>query len=186
MKKLMTILLISMLCVAFVATFTTKEVGAEGKETWIDKEYVDICEDVGKHYHVSPELLEAIIETESSGEQYANNGECKGLCQIYADVHGVRMARLGITDIYDPKSNIKLAADILAECYKAYGDDTMMVLMLYNGTAHAKQRAEGGDFSDYARKVSKRAYELEGVHNKHNYSKYCRNPWILEQRFKED
>ena len=33
-----------------------------------------------------------------------------------------RMARLGVTDIYDPASNILVGIDILAEYYHTYGN----------------------------------------------------------------
>ena len=166
----------------------TMKTGAEDeiKDTWIDDEYVALCEEIGAEYNISPELLVAIIETESSGQQYADNGNCKGLCQIYAGVHIARMQKLGLHDIYNPRTNITLAADILKENFEQYGDDLSLVLMAYNGTSHARQKAEAGQLSDYAVKVSKRAYDLETLHGKHNYTQYLRNPKLLEWRAKDD
>lgn len=159
---------------------------AELKDTMIDEEYIAICEEVGAEYNIAPELLEAIIENESAGEQYATNGTCYGLCQINYGVHVVRMQNLGLHDIYNPRTNITLAADILNECKQKYGDDLMMTLMMYNGTAHAIMQAEAGHFSEYAIKVSKRAEELETVHGKKKLSKYTTNTKILKNRGRED
>lgn len=180
-----TFLLLAITAVIFGVVYS-ETLNAEDNDTFIDEEYIQICEDVGAEYHIAPELLEAIIETESAGQPDANNGTCVGLCQINAGVHVVRMQKLGLHDMYNPRTNITLAADILNECKQQYGDDLMMTLMIYNGTAHSVMKAEAGHFSDYAIKVSKRAEELERVHGKKNLSKYTTNVKVLTNRGKED
>ena len=73
-----------------------------------------------------------------------------------------------------------MAADLLTELFDRYGDDTAKVVMMFNGSSDAKARAEQGDFTGYANKVLNRAYELETLHNKHDYDKY------LKQRFADE
>lgn len=144
------------------------------QDTYIDPAYVLICEEVGAEFNIQPEFLESFIEAESSGNPRADNGSCKGLMQVYEAVHRGRMRQMGITDIYDPKSNIRLGASILVDLFEQYGDDTAKIVMMYNGSRDAKARAERGSFTDYANKVMNRAIELEELHGKHDYSSYLK------------
>ena len=137
-----------------------------GNDTYIDPLYVRYCEEIGEAKHISPEFLESFIEAESSGNPNADNGACKGLMQVYESVHRDRMARLGVTDLYDPKGNIEIGSDILIELFETYGDDAAKVVMMYNGQRDAKERAVDWNFTDYANKVLDRARELEIIHGK--------------------
>lgn len=149
-------------------------------ETWIRAEYIALCHKIGKEYGISPEFLIAFIEAESSGNPNASNGKCKGLMQVYESVHRERMREMGITNIYDPESNIRLGASILIDLYEQYGDDTAKIVMMYNGSSNAKARAESGNFTEYANKVLNRTAELEELHGKHDYKRF------LQKRQAED
>lgn len=187
MKRFKRIAALACLLALFATICPASELNAEDNDTFIDPEYVQICEEVGAEYGIAPELLEAIIEHESAGQPNVTNElGCVGLCQIQYGVHVTRMQKLGLHDIYNPRTNITLAADILNECRQRYGDDLMMTLMCYSGTSHAILKAKAGYFSDYAIEVSERAEELERIHNKKNYSKYMTDTEILKNRSKED
>ncbi len=138
---------------------------AESADTFISKECVSYCEEIGGQYGICPELLEAIMESESSGDQWARNGNCKGLMQINMTYHKSRMARLGVTDIYDKRGNILLAADYLSELFLEY-NDVGTVLMLYNGSRNAVERGKRADYTEYALKIMKRSEQLERLHQK--------------------
>lgn len=142
---------------------------AEGNDTYIPPEYVQYCEEIGARYPLSPEVLEAMIETESSGNPRAYNSGCCGLLQVDANLHKDRMARLGVTDIYDPYGNILVGADLLVELFETYGDDFGLCLLRYNGSRDAEDKALRNEFTDYANKIMERAYELEDIHGRHNY-----------------
>lgn len=133
------------------------------------EQYIGYCEEIGAKYCISPELLQAIIEHESTYNPNATNGKCKGLMQIYEKYHTDRMNRLGVTDIYDPYSNILVGADIINELHMKYGDDVYLVLMEYNGVSNAYSKWERGEINEYAESVVKRAYELEEINGKHVY-----------------
>lgn len=148
-------------------TFFVTRSKAEGQDTYINPQYVKYCEEIGKRYHISPWFLVAFIEAESSGQPRATNGKCYGLCQIYVDVHRDRMKKLGVTDIYDPYSNILMSADILVELFERY-DSAAWVCMAYNGSSDAMRRDESFNFTDYANKVLNRSYELETIHGLHD------------------
>ena len=157
-----------MLCVIITAAIcSTTQIGlsAQSADTLISAEYQTYCEEIGSQYGICPELLEAIMESESSGNPNAENGNCKGLMQINLKYHENRMQELGVTNIYDSKGNILLAADYLVELFEEYGD-VGTVLMVYNGSEDAVARGQRGDYTEYASKIMKRSEELERLHGK--------------------
>ena len=160
------LLIISIIVIFIASWFLCSIARAESKDTWIDPSYVKICEEVGARKNISPEFLEAFIEAESSGVPTASNGNCKGLMQVYESVHRGRMQKLGVSNLYDPRGNIEVGSDILIELFETYGDDTAKVVMMYNGSRDAKERAANWNFTDYANKVLNRAAELERLHGK--------------------
>lgn len=130
-------------------------------DTWIGEDEIRICEKIGARYGLSPELLEAIIETESSGKQYARNGECIGLMQVNVRLHSRRMRRLGYNDLYGKEANIATGTDLLAELIEKNG--VGRGLMAYNGVPDARTRTS---VTAYAGKILMRQEELERLHGK--------------------
>ena len=153
---------ISILAVCFAAQ---SSLWAESADTFLPAEYVAYCEEIGGQYGICPELLEAIMESESSGNHKAQNGNCKGLMQINVTYHKNRMSKLGVTDIYDARGNILTAADYLAELFLEYGD-VGTALMVYNGSKGAVSRGKEGNYTEYASKIVRRSEQLERLHGK--------------------
>lgn len=119
-----------------------------------------LCE----QYNVSPALVIAMIEKESTynPEAVNYNGTCFGLMQVYEYHHTDRMARLGVTDLFDPYQNVTVGIDILAELYST-GKSTAWVLMAYNGGhPYADAKISTGTISYYASSVMSRAESLGG------------------------
>lgn len=139
--------------------------GASDADVDISNRVYEATVEYGRKYGISPELLQALIETESSGNADAVNGGCKGLCQIYEKYHYDRMKRLGVYNICDEQSNILIAADYLAELFKEHGD-VCLVLDIYNGNSNAEYNFEYGIISEYANRILKRSAELERLHGK--------------------
>ena len=75
------------------------------------------------------------------------------------------MKRLGVTDLYDERGNVKVGADYLQELFREY-EDPCLVLDIYNGNSQAFSNYERGIVSDYAGGVLERAAELERLHGK--------------------
>lgn len=121
--------------------------------------------EIGEQYGICPEILQALIERESSGNPNAENSGCKGLCQINEKYHKDRMERLGVTDIYDEYGNILVAADYLMELADEYGEISL-VLDIYNGNSKAFSNYESGIVSSYAESILERSAELERQHGK--------------------
>ena len=131
-------------------------------DTYISEEYQEYVYEIAGEYDLSPELIVAMIETESSGRRkVVSSAGCIGLMQVSPKWHGDRMERLGVTDLTDAYGNILVGCDFVAELYEKY-DDVYTVLMCYNeGEYHgAIERAEAGKYSKYAEKIVARWNEL--------------------------
>ena len=153
--------------VAGVLTFAFT-INVQAKEAkYIDTdELQEICEEVGEEFGICPELLQALVERESSGNIFAVNGDCKGLTQISERWHEERMGRLGVTDLFDPKGNIRVCADYLLEL-RSKNDDLYWVLMHYNMKHKTASRLyEAGQYTEYAIGICERAAQLEREHGK--------------------
>lgn len=135
----------------------------ENVESFIPAEYQQYCMEIGDRYQVCPELLIAMIEQESAGKPYVSNGACLGLMQVNEYYHADRMARLGVSSLYDPYGNILVGADYLHELFLEY-KDTGTVLMVYNGKRNAVSLGAAGDYTDYATIIMKRAAAMEALH----------------------
>lgn len=130
------------------------------QDTFIKAEYATICEEVGEDYGICPELLMALIEKESSGHADAENGSCKGLCQVSERWHRDRMERLGVDNIFDPEGNIRLCADYLCELGAEY-QDIAIVLGFYHGEKNPEIK-----ISNYTASILERSETLERAHGK--------------------
>ena len=150
----------------FILLFAFSSIAiADTRETWISENAYAYCEQIGSQYNICPELLMAIIETESSGQAYATNGNCIGLMQVSSRYHGGRMQKLGVSNLYEEYDNILTAADYLAELFQKYKEPSL-VLDIYNGNSKAMYNYENGTLSTYADKILTRASELEKLHGK--------------------
>lgn len=114
-------------------------------KTVAELEVEDHIERTAKRYGLDSRIIKALIEEESGWLSSAegDDGESIGLMQIQERWHKARMQRLGVTDLYDPKQNVKVGCDILAELLGKYGN-YKDALSVYNSgnTKDGKQYAE--------------------------------------------
>lgn len=159
MKKLMAVIgIILSVCIPATAV--------QAKEPLSAGEVYEIAEDVAEQYNICPEFLQAIAFRESSYDPYAQNGDCTGIMQVSLRWHKDRMERLGITDLYDPKDNMLVAADYLYELFEEY-EDVGMVLLKYNGDSRADDYYNGRvGLSEYANDILELSAELERKNGK--------------------
>lgn len=116
-------------------------------------------EDICSVYDMDSYFVKSIVQQESEYKPDAENGDCKGLMQVSKRWHKDRAERLGITDFFDPRSNILLGVDYLSELFKEY-KDPKLVLMLYSmNNNDALRLYRSGHISKYARDVLARAEE---------------------------
>lgn len=141
------------------------DIGASQIDEW--EAYIEeVCEE----RNICPELVQAVIEKESSWNPEARNGNCIGLMQINPEYQQERMEKYGVTaaDLTDPYDNILIGVDYLRELFEKY-EDVYAVLMFYNAgysDKHGLGAWEDGRYSDYAVEVSERSAELERNHGK--------------------
>lgn len=126
------------------------------------------CEKWGAYYGISPEFLEADYWTESNYKAGAVNkaGTCFGVGQVKETAHRDRMARLGVTNLFDIDQNVHVSADYFAELFEEY-EDPALVLMVYHGESDAMWKFDNGIMSGYAEGILDMAWELEERHGKH-------------------
>lgn len=162
MKNLLLVFLPIIMSVALCSPAAARDKPAD---TWISNTAQKACIDYGNEYCICPELLMAIIETESSGDPNAKNGTCTGLMQVSSRWHTDRMRRLGVKSLYNERGNVRVGTDYLAELIGEHGD-VATALMVYHGESDALSKAENGIVSSYASKILERSAELERLHNK--------------------
>jgi hypothetical protein len=127
--------------------FVSLPVKADDGDTWIPQSQIDLCESLGEEYGICPELLEAIIENESSGKMEATNGSCYGICQINGAVWGYG---------YDTEEKqIRKACEMLI----GFVCEVDEALARYQGQRNPK-------YEGYVEKVLTRSHELEVIHGK--------------------
>lgn len=86
-----------------------------------------------KRYGIDYELFLAMMYKESTYRPgVVGGGNSYGLCQIHVSNHGNLMARLGITNFFDPYDNMTAGAYLLSNYMNMYGD-TVTALNAYNG-----------------------------------------------------
>lgn len=149
-----------------MAILPTQTVNAE--ESYIREEYQEYVYEIAEEYDLEPELIIAMIESESSGRRkVVSSAGCVGLMQISPKWHSDRMEKLGVTDLTDAYGNILVGCDFVAELYEKY-EDTHTVLMCYNAGEYsgAVEKAERGEYSKYAVKIVKRCEELSKENQK--------------------
>lgn len=141
----------------------------EPKRTYYDvpltEDLQDIIIDVSDKRGVDPALVLAVIEKESAYNPDASgdNGRSQGLMQIWRNVHKKRMKKLGAVNLYDPRDNVIVGVDILAEKLEKY-EDAEKALIAYNaGDAGAKRHyfSKGVFSNSYSQAVLKIAKEIK-------------------------
>ena len=157
MKKLKLVALAAVFVFSFMVY--SLPTSSHNGDTWISETAQKSCEKYGKKYGICPELLEAIIETESSGNPNVANGSCIGLMQVSYKWHASRMSKLGAYNLYDENQNIHVGTDYLAELFEKYGEASL-VLDIYNGNSKAQYNYENGIISNYASKILTRSSDL--------------------------
>lgn len=125
----------------------------------------DIIIDTASRRGVDPALVLAVIEKESgyNPDASGDNGRSQGLMQIWRSLHEKKMKKLGVANLYDPRDNVLVGIDILAEKLEKY-EDAEKALIAYNaGDAGAKKHyfSKGIYSNSYSRAVLKIAEEIQ-------------------------
>jgi soluble lytic murein transglycosylase-like protein len=112
---------------------------------------IQLCEE----HHIDPSVVMAMIYTESrfQADVVGDSGQAFGLLQIWPKWHYQRMLDLNCTNLLDPKQNVTVGIDLLAELMES-GKGIEWALSAYNaGTASANKNG----CNDYAELVLAKA-----------------------------
>ena len=134
------------------------------KQSIVPEQVRQVTEKVGAEYGICPEFLQAIAWRESRFQTDAvnYNESCIGIMRISKKWNKERMRELGVTDLFDMESNIRVAADFLRELAEKYRDPAA-VLMRYNGDSKAFSYQQGkSEISGYAKDVLELCKSLGG------------------------
>lgn len=148
----------------WITLAVASRVDAETAEPVVITEEVQFwSQKYGREYGICPEVIQAIVWTESRCIPSAQSADksCKGLMQIKPSCHQERMEKLGVRNIFGVWENLKVGTDYLAEIAETE-PDIGVALMIYNGSSPEKVEAgRQGKLSAYARQILEIAAELE-------------------------
>ena len=132
--------------------------------SFIPIEIQKLCFEIGGEYHISPELLIAIIERESGGDANAVNPVtgCKGAMQLHPAYADYYLEKAGCSDPFNPEHNIRAGCEILTEKFEQYYE-LPLVLMQYHGESKATKRFKSGKYSKYCIGIMERMEEMQEV-----------------------
>ncbi len=157
-KRLVALLMITLI--------TAEETTALAAPIQVPDNVRQISIELGAQYDMCPEMIQAACFKESSFNPDAENGNCVGIMQVNPAWHTDRMKRLGVTDLYDTKSNMLVGVDYLHELIVEH-EDVSVALMEYNGDSRVSGLLAGnGDVSEYADEVLRISAELERENGK--------------------
>ena len=128
------------------------------KETtinYINEEYLDLIIQETSIYEdtIDIETIAAMIYLESRWIPDAKNGTHLGLGQITPRWHQDRMDKLEVTNLTDPKQNIKVMVDYLNELYLPDKDHTKAVLVYRYGYKDAYTKIKNNTLGNYYKEV---------------------------------
>jgi hypothetical protein len=100
--------------------------------------YLDEIFNVAKEYNIDPLLLHAIAEIESRYNPIAiSPAGAKGLMQVMPDT----ARRFGMqdpdTELFDPRSNLRISSNYLRSLYTHFGNNLTLILAAYNAGENA-------------------------------------------------
>ena len=108
-------------------------------------------------YGVDSSVIFSVMYHESHFNAGATSGSgAQGLMQIIPRYSASRMAKLGVTNLYDPASNILVGIDLLAEYYHTYGS--------WNQALTAYRTGNAGNDSAYAATILGSVGMFQTVH----------------------
>ncbi len=105
-----------------------------------NRNYLPTIRLVAKRYHISENLIRAIIAVESDYQPLSISSKgCKGLMQLHPDT----ARRFGVQDVFDPQQNIEGGVKYLNFLMDVFDDDLSRVLAAYNAGESAVIRNGG-------------------------------------------
>lgn len=159
LKRIIKYYILGITLTAIFSLFVAISVSAE-EQVIVPEDVKEISEELGQAYNICPELIQAICWRESRFQTDAENGGCIGIMQVSPKWHKDRMDKLGVTDLMDPKQNMEVAVDYLADLVEDE-EDMEEALMRYHGESRIQERLDAGEISAYVEGILALSAELE-------------------------
>ena len=159
LKRIIKYYILGITLTAIFSLFVAISVSAE-EQVIVPEDVKEISEELGQAYNICPELIQAICWRESRFQTDAENGGCIGIMQVSPRWHKDRMDKLGVTDLMDPKQNMEVAVDYLADLVEDE-EDMEEALMRYHGESRIQERLDAGKMSAYVESILALSAELE-------------------------
>ena len=117
--------------------------------------YAPLVEEISTQQQVDPKLVHAVIQVESDYNPRSLSPKgAKGLMQLMPET----AARYGLSNIWDPRQNIRAGVKHLKYLLELYQNDLPLALSAYNAGANAVDRYGGippyQETRNYVRKVT--------------------------------
>ncbi len=126
--------------------------------------YTEWIQAAAQRYGVDPDLVSSVVAMESNFNPRAvSRRDARGLMQLQPET----AARLGVTDVFDPRQNIEAGTRYLRELLDRYQYDLVLTLAAYNAGPDRVAQYRGVppflETVSYVRKVS-REYRRRKLH----------------------
>lgn len=123
----------------------------------LDYELQDYIRELCNECNVDMPLVLAIIGQESNYDASAigDDGQSQGLMQIQQRWHSSRMERLNVTDLMNPRQNVTVGVDLLAELISEEKGWEWAVTAYNAGIEKADFNRDMGVLSEYTQSVMK-------------------------------
>ena len=126
--------------------------------------YTELIQSAAQRYGVDPELVSSVAAMESNFNPRAvSRRDARGLMQLLPET----AARLGVTDVFDPRQNIDAGTRYLRELLDRYNHDLVLTLAAYNAGPDRVEQYRGVppfmETISYVHKV-RREYQRRKLH----------------------
>lgn len=103
-------------------------------------QYSDTIQEASSAYGLDPNLIKAVIATESAGNARAlSSKNAKGLMQLIDST----ASQMGVSDVWDPQDNILGGSKYLKGLMDRFGGDVTLALASYNAGPEAVEKNGG-------------------------------------------
>ena len=158
------------------------------------RQFRPLIDRISAEQRIDPNLVEAIIEVESSFNPRAvSSKNCKGLMQLHPDT----ARRFGVLDLFDPEQNIRGGAIYLRWLLDYFDEDLTKTIAAYNAGENAVQKYGGippyKETRSYLKKISRlypltqndiriTSKKIHRIKTANGHIVFTNTPWVMSNQ----